>query len=67
MTVTDKWAGYFSRLDKSVHICMLLTKRMLLVMDKNVGLCLYIYKYFNTYLEAVLEASVVGDRGLTTY
>ena len=43
MTVTDKWAGYLSRLDKSVHICMLLTKRMFLVMDKNVGLCLYLW------------------------
>ena len=41
MTVTDKWTGCLSRLDKSVHICMLLPKRMLLVMDENVGLCLY--------------------------
>ena len=40
MTATDKWAGYLSRLDKIVHICMLLTKRMFLVKDKNVGLCL---------------------------
>ena len=41
MTVTGKWAGYLSRLDKKVHICMLITKGMFLIMDKNVGLCLY--------------------------
>ena len=44
MTVTGKWAGYLSRLDKKVHICMLLTKRMFLFINKNVGLCLYISK-----------------------
>ena len=44
MTVAYKWAGYLSRLDKSVHICMLLTKEMFLIKDKNVGLCLYISK-----------------------
>ena len=49
MTVTDKWAGYLSRLDKSVHICMLLTKRMFLVKDKNVGLCPYIHKVALTF------------------
>ena len=38
MTVTDKWAGYLSRLDKKVHICMLITKRMFfLVKDKKCG------------------------------
>ena len=42
MTVTDKWAGYYSRLDKKVHICMLITERMFLIIDKNVGLFLYI-------------------------
>ena len=47
MTVTDKWAGYLSRLDKRVHICMLLTKRMFLVMDKNVGLGLCMSKFGN--------------------
>ena len=49
MAVTDKWAGYLSRLDKRVHICMLLTKRMFLVMDKNVGLCLFIYLLLINY------------------
>ena len=43
----DKWAGCLPGLDKSVHICMLLTKRMFLVMDKNVGLCLYMVSRFD--------------------
>ena len=42
MTVTNKLSGCVSRLDKSVHICMLLTKIILLVMGKNAGVCLYI-------------------------
>ena len=42
MTVTAKWAGYLFETGQKVHICMLITKRMFLVMDKNVGLCLYI-------------------------